>query len=260
MRSKTALSLVFALAASLTTQGAEPATPRVQLRFVSLGQTITGAGIAGSEGKATPVVILADSLSRPVSHPYGRLRLVSTQTVVAAPKNPDEPIRPEDIPPATRGFRKKKTDEPTGNIKAGGQELGAIDLPAGDHQRFIIIVHPGKGNGLTAIPDRLGFFPPGSDRYVNLTALPVIIDIPAGRQTLAPGGSIVLRPGAAHLRQYQLRLLAKTAGEEKLFFSAFTAQDDGRRNLRIFIPSGAQADGLELKSVSDGLAAEDNYR
>ena len=260
MRSKTALGLLFALAASLMTHGAEPASRRVQLRFVSLGQTIDGAGIAGPGGKATPVVILSDSLSRPVSHPHGRLRLVSTQTAAAAPKKSGEPIRPEDTPPETPGFRKKRTGEETRDVKAGGREIGAIDLPAGDHQRFIIIVHPGKGGGLTAIPDRLGFFPPGSDRYVNLTARPVIIDIPAGRQTLAAGGSIVLRPGAAHMRQYQLRLLTKTADEEKLFFSAFTAQDDSRRNLRIFLPGGADGTEIEMKTIPDSLAAEDNYR
>jgi len=260
MRSKTAFSLLFTLAASLTTSGAEPVAQRVQLRFISLSQTITGAGLAAADGKATPVFIPSDSLSSPVSHPHGRLRLVSTQAVADAPKKTDEPIRPEDIPPETPGFRKKKPTEPTGKITAGNRELGAIDLPAGDHQRFIIIVHPGKGSGLTAIPDRLGFFPPGSDRYVNLTASPVIIDIPAGRQTLPPNGSIVLRPGTAHLRQYQLRLLTKTDGEEKLLFSAFTAQDDGRRNLRIFIPGDPQGEGIILKSISDGLAAEDNYR
>lgn len=260
MRSKTALSLFLALAASLTTNGAEPVAQRVQLRFVSLGQTITGAGLATADGKATPVIVTADSLSKPVIHPHGRLRLVSTQTATAAPKKSGEPIRPEDIPPETPGFRKKKTGEPTGKVKAGNRELGAIDLPAGDHQRFIIIVHPGKGNGLTAIPDRLGFFPPGSDRYVNLTASPVIIDIPAGRQTLPPNGSIVLRPGANNLHQYQLKLLTKSGNTESLFFSAFTAQDDARRNLRIILPGVSDADGIQLKTISDGLAAEDNYR
>lgn len=260
MRSKTALALFLALAGSLTTNGAEPVAQRVQLRFVSLSQTITGAGLAEADGKATPVIITADSLSKPVIHPHGRLRLVSTQTATAAPKKSGEPIRPEDIPPETPGFRKKKTGEPTGKVKAGNRELGAIDLPAGDHQRFIIIVHPGKGSGLTAIPDRLGFFPPGSDRYVNLTAHPVIIDIPAGRQTLPANGSIVLRPGAANRHQYQLKLLTKSGNEEHLFYSAFTPHDNGQRNLRILLPSGSEGDGIELKTVSDGLAAEDNYR
>jgi hypothetical protein len=260
MRSKTALALLCTLAASLTTNGAEPVAQRVQLRFVSLSQTITGAGLATADGKAIPLFIPTDSLSSPVSHPHGRLRLVSTQAVAAAPKKASEPIRPEDIPPETPGFRKKKTGEPTGKVTAGNRELGAIDLPAGDHQRFIIIVHPGKGSGLTAIPDRLGFFPPGSDRYVNLTATPVIIDIPAGRQTLPANGSIVLRPGSANRHQYQLKLLTKSGNEERLFFSAFTAQDDARRNLRIILPGGSDADGIELKTISDGLAAEDNYR
>jgi len=260
MRSKTAISLLFGFAAYLTSSAAEPVAQRVQLRFVSLGQTITGAGLAEADGKATPVIITADSLSRAVSHPHGRLRLVSTQTAATVPKKNGEPIRPEDIPPETPGFRKKRTAEPTGKVKAGNRELGAIDLPAGDHQRFIIIVHPGKGNGLTAIPDRLGFFPPGSDRYVNLTAYPVIIDIPAGRQTLPPNGSIVLRPGANNLHQYQLKLLTKSGDTESLFFSAFTAQDDTRRNLRIVLPGGSDAGGIRLKTISDGLAAEDNYR
>ena len=260
MTSKKVFSLLIALAASLTTQGAEQVAQRVQLRFVSLGQAITGAGLAAADGKATPVFIPTDSLSSPVTHPHGRLRLVSTQAVAAAPKKTVEPIRPEDIPPVTPGFRKKKTSEPTGKVIAGNRELGAIDLPAGDHQRFIIIVHPGKGSGLTAIPDRLGSFPPGSDRYVNLTAYPVIIDIPAGRQTLPPNGSVALRPGAANRHQYQLKLLTKSGNEEHLFFSAFTAHDDGLRNLRIILIGRSDADGIQLKTISDGLAAEDNYR
>lgn len=239
---------------------AEPAKGLVQLRFISLTQTIDGAGIAGADGKATPIFVAPDSLSRPISHPAGRLRLVSTQTSVVPAKKKSEPIRPEDIPPATPGFRKKKTGATAGQVNAGARELGTIDLPSGDHQRFIIIVHPGKGSGLTAIPDRLGFFPPGSDRFVNLTTVSVIVDVPSGRQTLPANGSIVLRPGAAHLRQYQLRLLMKSDGEEKLLSSAFNAQDDRRRNLRILIPGGVDGSSVEMKTISDGLAAEDNYR
>ena len=260
MRSNPLLSALLATLAWLTMTGAEPAKGLVQLRFMSLTQTIDGAGIAGADGKATPIFVTSDSLSRPISHPAGRLRLVSTQATLAAPKKTGEPIRPEDIPPETPGFRKKKTEAASAKTKAGNREIGAIDLPSGDHQRFIIIVHPGKGTGLTAIPDRLGFFPPGSDRFVNLSAASVIIDVPSGRQTLPANGSIVLRPGAAHLRQYQLRLLIKENGQEKLMFSAFNAQDDGRRNLRILIPGGVDGRSVEMKTISDGLAAEDNYR
>jgi hypothetical protein len=259
MRSKIVGLLLLAALGGVTVQGAEPAPQRVQLRFVSLHEPIIGAGLAETAGQATPLIIPSDSLSPAVTHSTGRLRLVSTQ-VAPQPTKAAGPIRPEDIPPQTPGFRKKRIVETISKVKAGTRELGWIDLPTGDQQRYIILVHPGKGSGLTAIPDRLGSFPPSSDRYVNLTAASVIIDIPAGRQTLPPNGSIVLRPGAAHSRQYQLRLLTKTDGEEKLLFSAFTAQDDGRRNLRIFIPGGPQGEGIILKSISDGLAAEDNYR
>ena len=260
MRSKAILACLLIGLTGIGAKGAEPAKGLVKLRFISLTQAIEGAGIAGADGKATPIFVAPDSLSRPISHPAGRLRLVSTQTSAAPKKNTNEPIRPEDIPPETPGFRKKKTEAASAKIKAGNREIGAIDLPSGDHQRFIIICHPGKGSGLTAIPDRLGFFPPGSDRFVNLTAASVIIDVPSGRQTLPANGSIVLRPGAAHLRQYQLRLLMKEDGVEKLLFSAFNAQDDGRRNLRILIPGGTDGGSVEMKTISDGLAAEDNYR
>ncbi len=260
MRSKALRASLLAVLAGLSLMGAEPSKAPVQLRFISLTQTIDGAGIAGDDGKATPIFISSDSLSRPISHVAGRLRLISTQAPLAAPKKTGEPIRPEDIPPETPGFRKKKPEAPPAKIKAGNREIGTIVLPSGDHQRFIIIVHPGKGTGLTAIPDRLGFFPPGSDRFVNLTAASVIIDLPSGRQPLPANGSIVLRPGAAHLRQYQLRLLKKVDGEEKLLFSAFNAQDDERRNLRILIPENPDGTGIVMKTISDGLAANDNYR
>ena len=259
MRSKTAFALASAFLIVLSLRAAEPAPP-VQLRFVSMTQDILGAGIADDEGKATPLVITAGSLGRPLSHASRRLRLVST-----SPSEPEKPkvetlTKTEATPVLPRGFRKEKTNEAPVKVKAGKQELGAIDLPAGDHRRFIIIVHPGKGSGLTAIPDRLGFFPPGSDRYVNLTTATVIVDVPSGRRTLPPSGSIVLRPGATNLRQYHLQLLTKSGMEETPFFAAFAAQDDARRNLRIFIPGGADGTGIEMKTISDGLAAEDNYR
>ncbi len=260
MRSKVPSICLLAVLTGLDLMAAEPAKGLVQLRFISLSQTIDGAGIAGADGKATPIFVATDSLSRPISHPAGRLRLVSTQTIVAAKKNTSEPISPEDIPPETPGFRRKNPPASSAKAKAGNREIGAIDLPSGEHQRFIIIVHPGKGNGLTAIPDRLGFFPTGSDRFVNLTAAPVIIDVPSGRQTLPANGSIVIRPGAAQLRQYQLRLLMKDDGKEKLLFSAFNVQDDGRRNLRILTPGRIDGTSVEMKTISDGLAAEDNYR
>jgi hypothetical protein len=259
MRSKTIQAFLFGMLLGLSLQAAETALP-VQLRFVSLSQDILGAGIAEAEGKATPLVISASSLSRPMTHPSRRLRLVST-----SPSEPEKPkagtvTNPESTQALPRGFRKEKTVESSGKVKAGKQELGSIDLPAGDHKRYIIIVHPGKGSGLTAIPDRLGSFPPGSDRYVNLTTVPVIVDVPSGRQNLTPNGSIVLRPGVTNLRQYHLNLMVKSDGEDKPFFSAFTAQDDGRRNLRILIPGGSDDRDIQLKTISDGLAAEDNYR
>lgn len=259
MRSKTVLALVSAFLIGQGLRAVESAPP-AQLRFVSLSRDIIGAGIADDEGKATPLVISASSLSRPLSHASRRLRLVST-----APGEPEKPKvdaapAPETAPPPPRGFRKERADETPAKVKAGRQELGAIDLPAGDHRRFIIIVHPGKGSGLTAIPDRLGFFPPGSDRYVNLTTTTVIVDVPSERRTVPPNGSIVLRPGATNLRQYHLKLLMKSGMEEHPFFAAFTAQDDSRRNLRILMPGGTDGTDIEMKTVSDGLVAEDNYR
>ena len=246
--------------AALPLEAAAPATSKVQLRFISLNQTIVGAGVAGGDGEATPLVITSDSLSRPVSHASGRVRLVSvkpqpqTETKRVAPHNPDDLNAP--VP----GFRRKPTSEDQAKVKAGDRELAAIDLPPGDHQRFIIIVHPGKGPGLTAIPDRIGFFPPGSDRYVNLTGTMVIVEVPAGRQQIPPNGTLVMRPGATHAQPYQLRLLAKKQGEEKLFFSAYTALDEERRNLRILVPRGEDGEEIVMKTISDGLAANDNYR
>ncbi len=260
MRSKVIHTSLLLMLGWAPMESAEPASSRVQLRFISLSQTIDGAGIAAADGKATPIFISADSLSRPISHPPGRLRLVSTQSAVAPKKKPNEPIKPEDIPPETPGFRKKKLESASPKVKTGNRELGTVDLPTGDHQRFIIIVHPGKGNGLTAIPDRIGFFPPGSDRFVNLTAASLIIDVPSGRQILPANASNVLRPGVAHLRQYKLRILIKEDGEEKLLSSAFDVQNDDRRNLRIVMPGGVGGRSIEIKTISDGLVADDNYR
>lgn len=260
MRSKTILALVAFVLFDQCLQGAEPATQSVQLRFVSLNQPIQGAGIADAEGKATPLVIPSSSLGRPIPHASRRVRLVSTSPDAPGQQKPSVTTGADSPPAPPRGFRRSKEDEAPRKVKAGNRELGTIDLPSGDHQRFIIIVHPGKGNGLTAIPDRIGFFPPGSDRYVNLTAATVIIDVPSGRLTLPPNGSIVLRPGVTNLRQYHLKLMTKSGGEEEPFFAAFTAQDDERRNLRILIPENADGTGIVMKTISDGLAAKDNYR
>lgn len=260
MRSKSVLAFLFVTLVGQSLQSAEPSISSVQLRFVSLSQDIHGAGIADAEGKATSLVIPAGSLSRSISHSSRRLRLVSTLPSEPTPAKAAAKTSQEATPPPPRGFRSVKPREAPGKVMAGKQELGAVDLPSGDHQRFIIIVHPGKGSGLTAIPDRLGFFPPGSDRYLNLTSVSVIIDVPSGRRTLQPSGSIVLRPGATNLSQYQLNLFMKSADGDKPFFSAFTAQDDERRNLRILIPGGPDSTEVEMKTIADGLAAEDNYR
>ena len=260
MRSKTTLVLVAVAFLGHYMQGAEHATQSVQLRFVSLNQPIEGAGIADADGKATPLVIPSSSLGRPIPHASRRVRLVSTPPNDPGQQKPSVTTGADSPPVLPRGFRSSKENEGHRKVKAGNRELGMIDLPSGDHQRFIIIVHPGKGNGLTAIPDRIGFFPPGSDRYVNLTPSTVIIDVPSGRLTLPPYGSIVLRPGVTNLRQYHLKLLTKSGAEEEPFFAAFTAQDDERRNLRILIPGGVDGTRVEMKTISDGLVAEDNYR
>lgn len=260
MKSKSIVALTLAVITGVISTAAETASQPVLLRFVSLGKPMIGAGVAGTDDRATPVFIPADSLSRPVKHLTGRLRLISTQADAGALKKLDEPLKPEDIPPSTPGFRKKKSDDSLAKAKAGTRELGWLDLPFGYNQRFIIIVHPGKGSGLTAIRDQLGTFPSGSDRYINLTNTPVIIEVPAGRHSLPVNGSIVLRPGVNHLNQFHLKITTKIGGEEQAIFSAFTAQDDGQRNLRILTPGMAEGDSIQLKSVSDGLADEENYR
>jgi len=260
MKSKSIVTLTLAVITGVISTAAETTTQTVQLRFVSLGKPVVGAGVAGTDERATPVFIPADSLSQPVKHLTGRLRLIETQADAGALKKLDEPLKPENIPPSTPGFRKKKPDDSSAKVKAGNRELGWIDLPSGYNQRFIIIVHPGKGSGLTAIQDQLGTFPPGSDRYINLTNTPVIIEVPAGRHSLPVNGSIVLRPGVNHLNQFQLKITTKIGGEEQAIFSAFTAQDNGRRNLRILIPGMKEGESIQLKSISDGLADEDNYR
>jgi hypothetical protein len=260
MKSKSVVALTLAAITAVISTAAETSTQSVQLRFFSLGKSIVEAGIAGTDDRATPVFIPADTLSRPVKHLTGRLRLISTQADTGARKKPDEPLKPEDIPPSITGFRKMKSDDSSAKVKAGNRELGWIDLPFGYNQRFIIIVHPGKGNGLTAIRDQIGTFPSGSDRYINLTNTTVIIEIPAGRHSLPVNGSIVLRPGVTHLSQFHLKITTKTDGEEQVIFSAFNAQDDGRRNLRILTPGITEGDSIQLKSISDRLADGDNYR
>lgn len=241
---------------------AAPDEHRTRLRFVSLGQPILEAGILKADGSAVPVAIPSDALSREITHiGGGRLRLVSLDRPKSEPmtSKSDAP-RPEDIPPQTRGFRKQREMVSAVSGEHVGKELGAIELPPLPNQRMIVLVHPGVGPGLTAILDRVGSFPPGSDRYVNLCPVPVTIDVPSGRRTLPPKESVVLRPGVTQSRQYPLRLLTGLKPDETTFFSSIVIHEEDVRVLRVISIDPHDPLTPVLRSVTQRATTEDALR
>jgi hypothetical protein len=251
------LALIALLCGLLPANGQE--TVEARLRFISTDRPLMGVGIISSL-KPLGLVITPDNFSQEIVYRGpARLALVpmTAQVTKPAEKPPEEPTdQSADEPPAEK--QKKSSPLRARGTKSGGlkvtyQPTGApplawLDLPKNQGiLHLIILVHPGKGNGMTPIIDRPGSFPPGSNRYLNLCPFPVTIKTPAGENTIPGGSSSALRPGATDADYYDLQVLGR---DQRLLFSSRVFHLESTRKLYLITPEG-QDGAIRLKPIID---------
>ena len=246
------VALIALLCGVLPASGQEMVEAR--LRFISTDRPLTGLGLISSV-KPLGLVITPDNFSQEITY-RGPARL----TLVPMTAKVTEPVEePSDKPDKDSADKEKRLSPLRGRSMqsggskityqaTGGPPLAWLDLPTKQGiLRLIILVHPGKGNGMTPIVDRPGSFPPGSNRYLNLCPFPVTIKTPAGENTINGGASLALRPGATDADYYDLQVLGQ---DRRLLFSSRVFHLESTRKLYLITPEG-QDGGIRLKPVVD---------
>jgi len=251
------VALIALLCGLLPASGQQAVEAR--LRFISADRPLMGVGLISS---LTPVglVITPDNFSQEIVYRGpARLALIPMTATVTKPveKPPEEPTD-KSADEATLEKGKTLSPLPRRGMQAGGAKstyqptggppLAWLDLPTKQGVlHLIILVHPGKGNGMTPIIDRPGSFPPGSNRYLNLCPFPVTIKTPSGENMIPGGASTALRPGATDADYYELQVFGR---DRRLLFSSRVFHLESTRKLYLITPDG-QDGGIRLKPVID---------
>ncbi|MBM3868510.1 MAG: hypothetical protein FJ384_06230 [Verrucomicrobia bacterium] len=248
MRSKPLLGLLSLL--MMLTVGVRAQSEgyvEARIRFISMTQPLVGVGVVNNR-KAHGLVIPTDMFSEEVAY-RGPARL---ELVQVSAKRAEDPNIPKSESPAP------KTAEPRQGVKArqqtltysvtGAPPLAWTDLPQKQGLlHLIILVTPGKGNGMTLLNDKPGSFPPGSNRYLNLCPFPLTVRTPSGDYAVAAGGSQILRPGALDKAYYDFQLLSK---EAEVLFSTRVYHLESTRKLYVLSQVGAGT-RVQLKAIVD---------
>lgn len=246
-------ALIVLLCSLLPASGQESVEAR--LRFISTDRPLMGVGLISSL-KPLGLVITPDNFSQEIVYRGpARLALIpmtakSTKPEEKSSEEPGEKTEQEKdkkpSPLRARGMRSGGTNvtyQPT-----GGPPVAWLDLPTKQGiLHLIVLVHPGKGSGMTPIVDRPGSFPPGSNRYLNLCPFPVTIKTPSGENTIPGGASSALRPGATDADYYDLQILGR---DRRLLFSSRVFHLESTRKLYLITPEG-QDGAIRLKPVVD---------
>lgn len=249
MRSKSLLGLL-GLSMMLLTVGVRAQSEgfvEARIRFISMTRPLVGVGVVNNR-KAQGIVIPTDMFSDEVVY-RGPSRLELVQMSASRAEIPEAP-KPEAPAP--------KTPEPRQGVKAKQQKLtysvtGApplawIDLPQKQGLlHLIILVTPGKDNGMTLLNDKPGSFPPGSNRYLNLCPFPLTVRTPSGDYVVAAGGSQILRPGALDKTYYDFQLLSREAA---VLFSTRVYHLESARKLYVLSQAGT-GERVQLKAIVD---------
>ena len=218
-----------------------------RIRFISTTRPLMGVGVV-SDRKPHGVVIPTDFFSEEVVY-RGKPRL-ELLTLEAKHIEPEKEAKPEEDT--------KKEPAPRKGIKAkqiivtysatGAPPLAWIDLPQKQGLlHLIILVTPGKGNGMVMLNDKPGSFPPGSNRYLNLCPFPLTVRAPSSDYVVPAGGSQILRPGALDKTYYDLQLLSR---DGKAVFSTRVFHMESARKLYILSQAGTH-DQVQLKAIVD---------
>jgi hypothetical protein len=226
-----------------------------RIKFVSAGQAIS-VGLM-QDKRLQSFLIPSDMLTAEFTY-RGPARLALLK-VMAAAKPPDPKARPEDKERIEkRSAAGSKSASKTHDIVvADGPPLAWIDLPTNQGRlNLILVVNPGKENGITAIADTPGAFPPGSNRYFNLCPFPLKVKLPSGEQYVAVKDAKVIRPGAIHANYYDLVISSKVGEQELVAFSGRIFHMESLRKLYFITPGQGEPGRIRLKVVEDRPAYE----
>lgn len=230
-----------------------------RLRFISTDRPLMGVGVVSSL-KPLGLVITPDDFSQEIVYRGpSRLALVPmTSKVVKPAEKPKDGTSDKSTDKAGLENERKASPTPVRGKQSpgskithqatGGPPVAWLDLPTKQGVlHLIILVHPGKGSGMTPIVDRPGSFPPGSNRYLNLCPFPVTIKTPSGENTIPGGTSMALRPGATDADYYDLQVIGR---DRRLLFSSRVFHLESTRKLYLITPEGKDG-GIRLKPVLD---------
>lgn len=246
-----AVSLLM-LAAAVSAAAAEPIMVEARIKFISMTRPLMGVGV--TQGKqTTSLVIPTDMFSDQLTY-RGPSRLELVETSAAEITTNEKSVADEEnAAPATGPVRGVKGRSRRFDYAPSGKApLAWIDLPANlGPLRLILLVTPGKGNGITMLKDSPGSFPAGSVRYVNLSGLPVTAVTPSGDHFISPGAEKIFRPGAADNDYYDLRIKSKVGSDEVIAFSSRVFHMETVRKIYLLLPAQAPSGGLIVRDIED---------
>ena len=226
-----------------------------RIKFVSAGQAISVGFV--QDKRLQSFLIPSDMLTEEFTY-RGPARLTLLKLMASA-KPLDPKAKPEDKERIEkRSAAGSKSASKTHDIVvADGPPLAWIDLPANQGRlNLILVVNLGKDNGITAITDTPGTFPPGSNRYFNLCPFPLKVKLPSGEQYVAEKDAKVMRPGAIHANYYDLVISSKVGEQELLAFSGRIFHMERLRKLYFITPGQGELGRIRLKVVEDRPAYE----
>jgi hypothetical protein len=242
------LLLLWALEGISAEDKSRPVEARI--KFVSAGQAISVGFM--QDKRLESFLIPSDMLTEEFTY-RGPARLTLLKVKATA-----KPVGPKAKPEDKERIEKRsaagsKSASKTHDIVvADGPPLAWIDLPTNQGRlNLILVVNPGKDNGITAIADTPGAFPPGSNRYFNLCPFPLKVKLPSGEQYVAEKDARVMRPGALHANYYDLVISSKVGEQELLAFSGRIFHMESLRKLYFITPGQGEAGRIRLKVVED---------
>ena len=231
--------------------GADAPLVEARIKLISTTRPLVGIGIIHGK-KAEGLVIPTDMFSEEVIYRGpARFELVEL-TAVAKPAETKLPTA-EEKEVAKRPARGVKAREPSHEFAPTGKPpIAWVDLPANQGRlNLIMLVTPGKDNGITVLNDIPGSFPPGSNRYLNLCGFPVVVKTPSGEQAIPAGGAKVLRPGAKDNDYYDLQFLTKSPDGDRLAFSSRVFHMETVRKLYLLIQAPGDDGRIIVRDVED---------
>ena len=232
-------------------QAADGPIVEAYIKFISANKPLAGIGIM-QDKKVNGLVIPTDMLTD-VFYYRGPARMELIE--LAATEIPVEPVANtgEKTEVVKRPVRGIKAATPTHALASAGKPpIAWIDLPTKQGQlHLILMVNPGKDNGITAIQDIPGSFPPGSNRYFNLCSFPLTVKLPSGDQRIPAGSSKVARPGSKDNDYYDLQIASLVNEAELPAYSGRVFHMESTRKLYMLSPGPGELGRIVIKVIED---------